>query len=625
MKRCILFIAVLLLAWQANGQANFRTIVPQEPVVVGESFRVQYAADNTDSFEAKLPVFPIGFRVINKESYSSPTKVMYNGRSVHIAQNLTFTLEALQPGKFLIPGTTALIDGKWYRSKDEYITVITGIEAKKLLQPNGGSPEDFSMYSLAPGEDPYKRISKDLYVKVSVDKYNCFVGQPIVATFKLYTRLPSHSDIVKNPGFYGFSMYDIIGLGDKKMSTETVNGKLYNVHTIRQVQLYPLQEGKYTIEPMEIKNSVDLFVRRDLDPENRSHLKEYYDLASKTKIREGLIDSTSNKSGARAPSGVVTFENSMSTEPVTITVKPLPENNKPADFNSAIGNFTISTWLAKNTLARNEEGHLIVTIRGTGNFNQLSAPSIQWPDGIEAFEPLISDSLDKNHSPLMGAKMFNFGFVSAKQGSYQLPAMSFSFFDPATNSYKNLTTPAQQLYVTQEEKTTAPVNTGEKKTSIADTNRKASLVAGSIIIASVLVALIYWFSRKKDTKPIASTQPAIQYQSPAELLANAYMLVPAADNSFYRVLQRAIWDFFRQHFDFAGSAMSKESLATKLGEKRIDPSLKARIMNVLQHCETGIYTGFVENENREVLMNDIKDALGQVHLYLTDQAAANRL
>jgi len=204
--------------------------------------------------------------------------------------------------------------------------------------------------------------------------------------------------------------------------------------------------------------------------------------------------------------------------------------------------------------------------------------------------------------------------VSARQGNYQLPEISFSFFDPATNSYKKLTTPAQQLYITHEEKAAAPVIT-EKKTSIADTNRKASLIAGSIIIGAVLITLIYWVSRKKEVKPVAP-QPAITYQTPAELLANAYMLIPAADNSFYRVLQRATWDFFRQHFDFAGSSINKHSLAAKLDERNVDPQLNARIMNVLQQCETGIYTGVVEDEDRQALLSETKNALDEIHAYL---------
>ena len=90
-----------------------------------------------------------------------------------------------------------------------------------------------------------------------IDKKTCYAGEPVVATFKLYSRLQSKSDIIKNPGFYGFSVHDMINLDDKMVNTEEFNGKEFDVHTIRQVQLYPLQAGIYTIDAMEVKNKVE--------------------------------------------------------------------------------------------------------------------------------------------------------------------------------------------------------------------------------------------------------------------------------------------------------------------------------------------------------------------------------
>ena len=73
----------------------------------------------------------------------------------------------------------------------------------------------------------------------------------------MYSRLESKSDIVKNPGFYGFTVHDMVNLADKQVSTEKVNGKFFDVHTIRKVQLYPLQAGVFTIDAMEVKNKVE--------------------------------------------------------------------------------------------------------------------------------------------------------------------------------------------------------------------------------------------------------------------------------------------------------------------------------------------------------------------------------
>jgi hypothetical protein len=52
------------------------------------------------------------------------------------------------------------------------------------------------------------------------------------------------------------------------------------------------------------------------------------------------------------------YENTISTKAVMITVKALPENNKPEDFTGATGNFNISSRLVKNEIAKNEEGFL---------------------------------------------------------------------------------------------------------------------------------------------------------------------------------------------------------------------------------------------------------------------------
>src|SRR5438876_1062709 len=73
-------------------------------------------------------------------------------------------------------------------------------------------------YFLAIGEDPFRKIRENLFLKLFVDKQNCFIGEPLVATFKLYSRLQSRSNVIKNPGFYGFSVYDMINVNDQLQS-----------------------------------------------------------------------------------------------------------------------------------------------------------------------------------------------------------------------------------------------------------------------------------------------------------------------------------------------------------------------------------------------------------------------
>jgi hypothetical protein len=170
---------------------------------------------------------------------------MYSGDGLVSQKNLVFTLAAIREGNFKIPGASCLADGKFAKSNEVIVRVISQKEM------------DETSYFLKQGEDPFQKIHENLFLKLTLDKSTCFVGEPLVATFKLYSRLQSRSNIIKNPGFYGFSVYDMINVSNQAQSEEKLNGRWFDVHTILKVQLYPLQSGIFTIDPMELANEVE--------------------------------------------------------------------------------------------------------------------------------------------------------------------------------------------------------------------------------------------------------------------------------------------------------------------------------------------------------------------------------
>src|SRR5688572_19944345 len=64
-------------------------------------------------------------------------------------------------------------------------------------------------YILKPGENTARKISDNLFVKAQAEKKTCYVGEPIVVTYKLYSRLTATSKITKQPTLGGFSVYDM--------------------------------------------------------------------------------------------------------------------------------------------------------------------------------------------------------------------------------------------------------------------------------------------------------------------------------------------------------------------------------------------------------------------------------
>ncbi|HWR33289.1 MAG TPA: BatD family protein [Chitinophagaceae bacterium] len=580
-------ILLLLCCWLAmHAQVSFKTIVPMQPVIAGESFQVQFTISNAEKVSwFKAPYFEF-FRFISGPDLYSGKEEGINGSQP--VKNYVFTLEAVRPGHFIIHGATALLDGKLYGSNQVIIEVISKKDAI-----NRDMGRDNSAYLLLTGENPYNKIRQNLFLKVEVNKKNCYTGEPVLATFKLYSRLQSKSAIVKSPGFYGFTVYDMVNLDDKEMSTENVNGKFFDVHTIRKVQLFPLQSGIFTIDAMEVKNRVE-FSRSSVNKKKEE------------KIAEDVLN---NYGDEPTYENTEVFETSMKTEPVLIAVKPVPSINKPGEYNGAAGFFNISSSLSKTKIAKNEEIFFDVVISGKGNFTQLSPPVINWPDGVEGFEPVIRDSFEKSIFPLTGSRTYQYGFVCPKTGKYQLPQVNFSFFNPSSGSYKMISSAPVDLEVGNKEKTN--IITDKKKASINEKNAKASKTAAIIIVSILTGVLIYWIRYKMEPMK-TQTENKINLPSVEELLTPAQRVVIADDKDFYTALHQCIWNFLKLHFILTGSDMNKKKLADVLLSRQIKEDDVSGIISALEKSEAGMFTNAALQENKEALLQQVKLVLERI-------------
>ncbi len=571
-----------------RAQVQFKTVVPARALVTGESFQVQYVLEGINKTVVIRPPDFSGFRFITGPNiYTGMVPGLNGPRPV---QNFVYTLEAAGEGKRLIPGAGILVDGKVYKSEEATVEIISARDAARLLRKREDALN--TAYFLRPGEDPYEKIRQNLFLKVGLDKTSCYAGEPIVATYKLYSRLESKSDIVKNPGFYGFAVYDMVNLSNKKVSTEQVNGQLFDVHTVRQVQLYPLQAGTYTIDPMEMKNRVEF---------SRSAVNK----RTEQEIVEGMFGQPDD-----APRNAATevFESAIKTEPLTVSVKPVNAKNKPADYNGAVGAFTISSRIHRTQLSRNEEGVLDLMVSGHGNFIQLSPPEWQGPAGVEWFGPEIRDSLDKTRSPLSGYRVFRYRFVSSLPGDYVLPAVHFSFFDPAAGIFKTVVTEPGSIRVSNEERNNPAIKTttAEKTGNLF---HKKWQIAGILLFVVVVTLSAYYFKRgkNKETPLPTGMKPPVSIVN--DMLAPAAILVPGADQDFFISLRLGIWNFFGYYYPLSGSGMNKGILFGLLRDKAVGETLIAQLENLLQQCEVGIYTPVSQPSDKSKLLSDTKELL----------------
>ncbi|MEI9944039.1 MAG: BatD family protein [Chitinophagaceae bacterium] len=591
MQRIVFIFLLAVYSFSIKAQVVFRTDVTQGPVIAGESFQVQYVLENfNDIGEFSPPDFK-NFRIAGGPFvYEGAT---YSTDGIRKVKNVVYTLEPLKPGKFIIHGANAKVDGHLVKSDNAAIEVISKAEAFKRGLLYEGPQINPTSY-LKPGEDPYEKIRKNLFLKVLVDKKSCYVGEPITATFKLYSRVESRSDIVKNPAFYGFTVQDMIGLNDAMLTNETINGKTFDVHTVRKVQLYPLQSGSYTIDAMEVENKVQFS-------------KSMVGNKTEQEIIEGIFDGDNSFS---LGNDAEVYESSMHSEPISIVVKPSPEKNKPADFSGATGKFSIDASVRKNKITKNEEGELIVTISGNGNFTQLTAPTIQWPQGIETFDPQVKDALDNRFSPLKGSRTFHFPFVPAKAGDLILPAVSFSFFDPGSDSYKTVTTNAIKVDVAESEKI---------KTDQPALKKKATKISIIFILGGIFILLaaagggfLWYWKRKQSKNKMAAAEEKNKPRPITEILQPALESIEEGHKVFYTNLRSGIWNFFSLRLGFSGSMMNRDYLLSVLKQKNINQSDQRSLLNILEQCEAGIYTDAHSEIDKSELLRKTSSVLEQI-------------
>ncbi len=568
-------IKTFLFFLPAFAQVSFRTVVPRHVMVPGESFQVQYILENAKKATEFTPPQFTGLRVV-----SGPNT--YSGDQSPSHRNIVFTLAAVKEGIFKIPGASCLIDGRIQKSNAVTIRVLSPKES------------DQSSYYLRPGEDPYKKIRENLFLKLVVNKQTCFMGEPLVATFKLYSRLQSRSNVIKNPGFYGFSVYDMIDVNDKIESEEKMNGNWFDVHTIREVQLYPLQAGTFTIDAMELANQI-----------------EFYHSAVNKQTEQEVTENMYGKSEKKDipdPNGDV-YEMNIRSNRAVITVKPLPGSTLPDTFAGAVGRFSIAASVVKDSLLKNEEGVLVVNINGAGNFQRVNAPLIHWPSNLEVFEPSVKDSLDKQQIPLKGERNFKYFFVSDKPGYYTIPSIAFSFFDLTSKSYKTVSSSPISIFISSKNKKTRLAAVPVIVVKAHDKWFIWLLAAG----LGVLIVILYLLLRNR--KKISSSaqheieEPAKTYVPLEEILMPASAMIASNDKSFCEELKQTIWNFFYNRLTPGALPTNKIELANVLRNKGIRQSLVDQLMEIIRQCETGLYTNAEINVDKTRLFRDARNTL----------------
>ncbi len=603
----LLFLLPIICPVALLAQARLTTTISPSTIGKNETAELRLMIENAHQVTQINPPSLKDFLIINGPNQESGMETNNGVTKQYIG--ITYQLQPKAKGNFTISGATAVADGKTLKSNRVTIQV-TSTSAVNNQNSNSTPFGGLSFFDepvqqtnnrdllIKKGENITAKIDKNIFIKVDVDKTNCYIGEPIVVTYKLYTRLKSESNIIKNPSFNGFSVIDLSQPGSSFYTTEKLNGREYNVYTLRKSQLYPLQAGAMELETSEVENNIH-FVKEEF-------LKNHH-INSNDVLNDDAI--------AGLPTEAVQNEKiTLQSKRAIIDVKALPEINKPASFKGAVGNFMLDAGIEKNNFTTDDVGKLQLLISGQGNMDLINAPEIKWPDGIESYEPTIREALNKQDVPVSGSKRFEYSFIITKAGTYTLPAVEYSYFNNSVASYKTLTTKPFVITVTKGTGKAAATNSLSGKSGKEHffdaifTNRFWIIIPVALII---FISLFFWIKNenKKDTATALfikererKTEILEENEIPGNPLANTEeRLIQQDSKGFYEVLNKEIRNFLAERLAVSVETINKKRIAEELDEKGVPVTTSLQIQQLLNDIEWQLYTPYTdENKMQEM-------------------------
>jgi hypothetical protein len=608
-RKWIFFLCFCLgiVACATAQEFRFSTNVNSTTVALDEPFQIQFMLENAPNVSSFQPPNFKDFEVLQGPSQMQGQSIFNGRRSEYIA--LIYVLQAKHVGNFTLAGASARVNGNVVRSNPVTMEVTKGVTQPQAAQPsapqrsqsNSGAGDDLPAGVLKNGENINEKLRKNIFLKVDVDKTNVYEGEQITATYKLYTRLPTNSSVTKVPAFKGFSAKDIELPNPPQATEERVNGELFKVFTIRKTLLFPLQSGTLELDPVEVDNQVQLVKVLNDNKRKRSN-DPFQDFFNDPGSRDPFFDDFFNRPE-------VSYEHvpyKIQSAPINITVKPLPVDTRPTSFTGAVGKFNMTATVDKTNLSTDDALTLKVNISGQGNVNLLNAPKLEVPPVFEKYDPKVSDNIEKNSNPLSGNRQFEFVLMPLEAGEQTIPPVEFSYFDPAANSYKTITSDAFHINVTQgklRKKDKEDFSAGRNELvpidrSILNWSKEhayffLSPLFFALLVFPLLVLLaVALYNRRKDYKNNNAAFLKHRYANKVALkrleLAARY-LKDGKDKAFYEETSRAVWGYLSHKFKIPFADLSKQLIQEKLAAKQIDATVTTELFELIDNCEMALY------------------------------------
>lgn len=541
----ILSFTMLLCAQCLVAQTTFTAIADAYKIVENSSVNIEYKLENGNGTRFDAGSFG-GMKKIGGPSTSTQMTII-NGRSSG-SESYTIALTASKAGKYTVGPASIFSDGKEYKTKPITIEVVKA-NSKAL-----------------------KKDEEDVYVKVVLSDSTAILGQQVILSYRLYTRVSVENyDLLNEPDYDGFFAVPLNTR--ERTKREVIDGKEYYVTNLKKVSLFPQQTGTYTYDPVLVKLGV-------ADKNNRRQRGFFFNKSYKYLQRN--------------------------TDEIIIKVVSAPAGAPPS-FSGGIGDYQMAAEVEKKTITTDDAIKINMRIVGTGDPKIVQAPDQDFGKELEVYEPnILREDQDTDAGFVRTDKTFEFLVVPKRTGKFEINP-KFSYYNPDSSAYQTITAGPFRVNVIQGSKAANTLEDLAETKSIAGLIAEPKFVAPSTkffgskwhwgLLGLILAGIPFLFFKKMQLVKQSNIDPKlIQVQNAEKVaiskLSKAKQAMDTGDaRGYYEEIQNSIFGYLSDRLEVPYSQMNRSDIGKILQSKQIPQDLIDSTEDILRKAELALFAG----------------------------------
>ncbi|MDD9867203.1 MAG: hypothetical protein OXS32_12710, partial [Verrucomicrobiales bacterium] len=450
-------------------------------------------------------------------------------------------------------------------------------------------------------------VSDYAFVRLVVGKNTAYVGEPVPVEIQLFLQNGRYN--MPELSAEGFNMTDY---PEPKSSRAQRGNAIFQVRTF-QTAATPVKSGALQIGPV----TMDVVLKIRQNQRRRSPFNDPF---------EGLL--------TRYQDVPATLE----AKAHNITVKPLPVEGRPANFNGAVGQFAMTAKASPFEVTVGDPVTLNIQLSGEGTVDSLTLPKLAWP-GFKSYEPSIS-SEQADPLGLSGTKVFEQVIIPENDSITEVPKIELAYFNPEEETYMTLSQGPFPLKVNPSAKPVRiPTTTanGDNSTGIEnDTPPQSELLwikheLGSLGQATPLIGrptfwllqsipFLLWIGAlvwRRKSEAIAGNPRLLRQRQVDQRTRNGLAkLERLADENevqeFYTELAELLREQIGLSLDIPAEGITADVIDGPLGQAQIELGTREMLRRLFTACDAASYAASQSTAELRSCLTDLQQVINEL-------------